>query len=645
LLKRCLEKDTKRRLRDIGDAQVDLESAIGDAAAPRDASGRTSTVPVRRLRLAVAVLGALLMVSLVAATAPLWKKTAPPPPEPVRRFSMELGDVRPVISPDGQHIAYRSQGKLWIRDVGSETPREIPAGAGPGGYYSDAAYYLTWSPDSRDLVFLADKELRRVSVGGGGAAATICVLPEGRATGRQVGGIAWSRDGETIVFSRYGEGIYQVSTRAGAPTLLWKEEHADDLLLFDTPQGRAVVFAVPAAGHSLILRTADGQRTVLAQLASSWPELAYSPSGHILYRQDPVDSPSIWALPFSAATLTTQGKAFLVQRSGQGMSLSADGTLVYLDTGRIRSQRLAWRDRAGTILGQSGHAHETIDTLSLSPDGTRAIVMAQDGGKAEYWLYDLQRFDRTRFELGREADNARKMYAFFSGSGDEIVYTLMKTPAKTVVFARPADGFGEARALWTPDGFNVAQASSRDGQLLVGAGSAPGSPAVDPTLGIWLWRRGTSGANGEAVNFSKNTARELAMALSPNGRYLAYTSDIGGQLEIYVRPFPEGRGRWQVSTQGGGAPAWGRDGRELFFADGNALTRVDVSTAGDFSMKSPETLFEHPTLRISAAPGARYGVSRDGQKFLTVETERDRTTPVVRYVQNWLADFDQSGSR
>jgi Tol biopolymer transport system component len=644
LLTRCLEKDAKRRLRDIGDAPVELESAIGDAAAPSDANGVSSTTPLQRRRLVVGVLAALVAVGLVASTALLWRKTAAPPPEPVRRFSMELGYVHPVLSPDGRHIAYRTDDKLWIRDVGSETPREIAAGRGAGDYYSDATYYLTWSPDSRDLVFLADNELRRVSVEQGGAATTICALPGGRATGRQVGGVAWSRDGETIVFSRYGAGIYRVSTRTGAPTLLWKEDHADDLMLFDTPQGQAVVFAALGESHALIVRTEDGQRKILAQLPSGWPELVYSPSGHILYRQDPDESPSIWALPFSATTLTIEGKPFLVERSGQGMSLSSDGTLAYLDTGRIRSQRLAWRDRAGKIVEQADHAHHTIDALGMSPDGTRAIVLAQDGGTTDYWLYDLQRFVRTRFELGREADDTRKLTPFFSRSGDEIVYTLLKTPTQSAVFARPADGFGEARALWTPDGFKIALDRSADGRLLVGAGTAPGAAAANPTVGVWFWRQDPKG-KGEAVNFSQNSAREWVMTLSPDGRYLAYTSNIGGQLDVYVRPFPEGRGRWQVSTHGGVAPVWGHDGKALFFADAGVLMRVPVSTVGEFSMGSPEMLFEHPTLRIAPAPAARYGVSPDGQKFLTVETERDRTTPVVRYVQNWLADFSSAATR
>src|SRR4029453_12204942 len=147
--------------------------------------------------------------------------------------SMQLGNVRPVVSPNGRHVAYRRDDKLWIRDLESETPREIPGGKASGFYYSDSAYYLTWSPDSQDLVFPAENELRRVSIVQGGSAKTICALPLGRLTGRQGGGIAGRSDGGTIVFSRYDSGVYEVPAAGGSPVLLWEEKHADALILFD----------------------------------------------------------------------------------------------------------------------------------------------------------------------------------------------------------------------------------------------------------------------------------------------------------------------------------------------------------------------------------------------------------------------------
>ena len=137
--------------------------------------------------------------------------------------------------------------------------------------------------------------------------------------------MAWSRDGETIVFSRYGAGIYEVPDARGiAERCCGRKTMPTTVMLFDTPQGRAVVFASHGRRRTMwSCERPAGDRRVLAHLDTNWPELVYSPSGHILYRQNPVDSPSIWALPFSATSLTVQGKPFLVERSGQGMSLSS----------------------------------------------------------------------------------------------------------------------------------------------------------------------------------------------------------------------------------------------------------------------------------------------------------------------------------
>ena len=632
LLGRCLEKDRKHRLRDIGDARVDLDDQPTEQSQTSD----------RRFRFAFGALGVLLLVALASLVA-LFIRRDPPASaaEPVRRFSMDLGYVRPVISPDGRRIAYRLDGRLWIRDLDSETPREIPGGSAAGEYYSDTAYYLTWSPDSRDIVFPVEGELRRVSVQEGGSSSTICKLPPGRPTGRQVAGMAWSRDGETIVFSRYGAGIYEVAARGGAPLLLTKEDHADDVLLFETGEGRAIVFADSKEVHDLVVWTPNTGRRVIAQLDTAWPELVYSPSGHILFRRAPTESPSIWALPFSAATLTTTGEPILVERAGQGMSMADDGTLLYLDNGRIRGQRLAWRDRTGKILARSGQTHDEIASVSLAPDGKQAIVTARDSSIGA-WLYDAERLTRTRFDLGGPA-GGRVMYAFFSKPADEVVYSVQQSPDETTVFAKPANGFGGSRVMPAPAGFKVAQGRTADGRYLLVVGRGAGS--ASNVFNLWVWRNDGPSAKGEAVHYSQNSESESAAMLSPNERFVAYTSTVSGRLEVYVRPFPEGEGRWRVSVNGGEAPAWRPDGSELFFREDRMLMASKVSTAGSFSASAPEPLFEHPTLRAGPAPVARYAVSRDGQRFLTVETERDRETPIVRVVEHWLSEFSRTGQK
>ena len=184
-----------------------------------------------------------------------------------------------------------------------------------------------------------------------------------------VAGLAWSSDGRTIVFSRYDAGVYEVPAAGGSPTLLWEEPHADDVIPVDMPQGRAVIYATLAAAasggpvHDLMVRTPDGQKRKIAALDTSWPELVYSPSGHILYRRGAPEKPSIWALPFSKKTLAVEGEPFLVERTGLGMSVATEGTLVYLDFGPDRGQFFAWRDRSGRVLSEAKEGHDTIQIL------------------------------------------------------------------------------------------------------------------------------------------------------------------------------------------------------------------------------------------------------------------------------------------
>jgi hypothetical protein len=233
------------------------------------------------------------------------------------------------------------------------------------------------------------------------------------------------------------------------------------------------------------------------------------------------------------------------------------------------------------------------------------------------------------------------MNAFFSKPAGEVLYSIQASPNETDVFSKAANGLGEPRVMPAPAGFKVAQSRTADGRYLLVVGRGAGSNVIN----MWVWRNNGPSAKGEAVHYSQNSEAEMAATLSPNERFVAYTSTVSGRLEVYVRPFPEGDGRWQVSVNGGQAPLWRPDGSELFFSEDTTLKASRVSTTGAFSASAPEPLFEHPTLRAGPAPAARYAVSREGQRFLTVETERERETPVVRVVQNWLSEFSRTAPK
>jgi len=225
--------------------------------------------------------------------------------------------------------------------------------------------------------------------------------------------------------------------------------------------------------------------------------------------------------------------------------------------------------------------------------------------------------------------------AYWLGGGN-VYYTLLTPPSAYQLWAKAVDGIGGARTLPFPEGLKVVTDRTRDGQYLV----VSHRPASKKSTGIWLWRRKAHDKQSEAVDFSRNSQDELYGVLSPDERYLAYTSDISGRVEVHVRPFPEGAGRWQISSSGGSAPAWGPKGNELFFELGNELMRVRVSTAGGFSVSHPaESLFRHAPLRVTEVPAPRYAVSADGKRFLTVQHKYEFREPVVRVVENWLTEF------
>ena len=645
LIRRCLEKNIRQRWQGIGDVRVEIESILTEHPTGLN-TPEESAESVRWSRLAFPVVITTIASSVVTA-ALLWNRSVSsvaPSNTAVRRFAAPLGLAHPVISPDGRHIAYRLQDRLWIRDLSSDTAREIPGGEAKGDYNTDVGYYLVWSPDSESLAFLAESELRRVSINGTGSPTTVSRLPDTPTTNKRVGGIAWSSDESVIVFSRYGTGIYEVPARGGEPKLLADEEHADDLLLIDTPQGRAILFAVlssvrtPTRIHDLIVRTPNGERRIVAALGTDWPELVYSPTGHVLFRRDPVENPSLWALPFSVSTLTATGEPFMLERSGQGLSLAQDGTLVYLDTGGSRAQVLAWRDRTGKLVSKAAVGHSVIAVARLSPDGTRAVVLANDSDRQHaLWIYDTQRFSRTRFALGSQAEGKPVLFAFWLKRGNQIHYSVANVmPTDIVSFAKAFDGSSEPLKEPFPKGFTVAQDATADGQYILTAHRKQ----PNANLQISYWQSDGVGERGRLIDFSQNSEIEQAMTFSPNGRYLAYTSTVSGREEVHVRPFPDGDGRWQISSNGGAAPRWSPDGTELFFVEGRSLLRIGVSTATKFSMDSAAVaLFEHPALQGLPAPFARYDVSPDGRRFLTVEYEGALSQPVLRVVENWFEEL------
>jgi Tol biopolymer transport system component len=276
---------------------------------------------------------------------------------------------------------------------------------------------------------------------------------------------------------------------------------------------------------------------------------------------------------------------------------------------------------------------------ALSPDGRRIAVSSAEGGTLDIWVHDLTRSTKTRltFDAGSERTPA------WSPSGDEIVYWLAVTDHSSLL-RRAADGTGEAVVLVKAKDSLPRPDWSRDGRYLVYS-----ELNADGNFDIRYLQFAPDGAVSEPVTFLGTPAQESAPMLSPDGRFLAYSSDESGRPETYVRPFPGGDGKWQASVDGGTAPRWSRDGRELYYVqDNTTLMSVSVSTAQGATLGQPRMLFQSDVL-ASGVTAPTYDVSADGQRFVTsapldeiqpgASEQSEPEPPKIRIVENWYEEF------
>ena len=507
------------------------------------------------------------------------------------------------------------ESKLWVRDLDSEEPREING--------TEGAARPFWSPDSQFIGFGANRQLKKISAQGG-PAITLCRLPGGNLQG---GG--WSPEGDFIAFGSGGPSrIYEVPARGGEPRVLFEEE----VIGITSPHflplqaaARSIIFDLgsPNDRDIAVKNLETGEWEVLVE--GAYP--VYSPSGHILYQTNRNRS-GLWALPFSIETLKPTAEAFPIGENVSGPSVGADGTLVYLDFLGRDEQQLVWRDRGGRKLGVIGQPQENIRFPALSPDGGRVAVRGFEDNNDDIWVHEVDRPLKRRLTFHANAEST----PIWSPSGKEIAYRSSRQ-GNADIYSRPADGTGELELLVGGDLPERSHDWSPDGKYLF-------YRVDDPENGwdLWYLKRKEDGSGFDSAPFLQTSFNEGYAKFSPQGRFVAYVSDQSGQYQVYVRPFPEGEGQWQVSAQGGVQPRWSRDGKELFYVEADTLMAVEVSARPSFTSGATTRLFQNPNLR---ATENRYDVSADGQRFVlaeTIESEQARV-PSIHVVQNWFAEF------
>jgi len=659
---KCLAKNREERYKDAGDLAVDLKSLLRKLesgksavlktavtggteraapsrarsvsggpeltspevqAAPGTQGGGTETsTPAGISHFARQILPWLLLSTSFVVLAVMWLRWPEPAPSaPLRRFAFHPGpDVGPpVISPNGKYIAYTSgrgaEAKLWVQDLARDEPREIDGGTGARSPF--------WSPGSDAIAFFVESELKRISLDGG-PAIRVCQVP-----GLLVQGGVWSPDGRVMVFSAgIPLKLFQVSAGGGDPEPLpaivdsgvnrgWFPH-----FLPLTRQGRPLLFGTQRGLAIQNLETGEGEI-----LLTNARQAVYSRSGLILFLR--LGTPGLWAAPFSLETLKLTGEPFAVNQEGSFPSVAGDGTLAYREGAGAQQSRLLSRGLDGEELEEIGRIDGRIDGISLSPDGQLAALEARVEGNLDIWIQDRASGVNTRLTFTDGNDGS----PVWSPSGDQIAFHSRRRDGNADIYVKSADGSGEAKAVVsTPLDEWVSDWSPNGDYLRYHTGEA------ETRLDVWYMKLSGENSGGERVPFLQTPFDEQGAQFSPDGRFVAYSSNESGRVEIYVRPFPEDTGKWQVSSNGGNYPRWGKDGGELFYVSGDKLISVPVTLDPNFSARSPDSLFQDRFLS-SGIFASVYDVSADGQSFLVRELIEGAQEPVIRVVQNWYEEF------
>jgi serine/threonine protein kinase len=621
VLDRCLAKQPRQRFHDIADARIEIEEVMAGKDDILDPATSAVTVEPGTLRRRWLFAGAIGLAALLMGLG-LGTMLAPEPPSSqVVKFDLNIPDVRSAsLSPDGSRIVYATGEKLFVRELDNLDPRELPETGG--------ALRPFWSPDGEWIVYGARGKLWKVDAQGN-PPTLICELPEGDWSSGA--GAAWLWDG-SIIFTTGNTGLYRVSAQGGDPKLLLEPDADHELDFHDVqtlPDGRGVLFVVHRTGegasYDMISVYADGKRHDVFQIeGQDIRDPSYSPTGHILYNRRP-NNAGIWAVPFSVADMKTTGEPFRVTEGATLPTVSANGTVVYIPQSNARVGQMACVDRNGGMLGTLGEPHELFPMPAISPDGTRVAVCAVEGSQWDVWIHELSRGTRTRLTFNGDANDA-----VWTPDGTALIYYDGNSSSDFVLKRRSADGTDEPEELgpgWFPS-------PSSDGRYLAYTRRTEGGTSD-------LWYLDLQGG-GEPTEFLATDAFEFFPRLSSDGRYVAYVSNESGRQEVYVKRFPSGEGKWQVSVDGGVWPQWSADGSRLYFAGGDDILEVDVTVEPTIRLGTPRTLFTRRSFGYPMPAGLPPGfaVSPDGDRFLIVQpVEDDSFDRSVTVVLNWFEEF------
>ena len=631
-LRRCLDKDPTRRVRDMGDVRLAMDGAFETTVTMPSEPTVTTTLQFwqRPLPATVAALGLVILTGLG-----VWSATRPvdPPAESVRHFALDIGEASPIgivnlhampaWSPDGTRLVYAANvdgtHQLYLRSLDDLEARPIDG--------TEGAYSPFFSPDGESVgVFTtsaASGELKRVALRGGTPLALCECFPPLGAT--------WLADGTIITANapdvRATVALYRVPEAGGTPeplaTLDTENGEVAHTWPHALPGGTAVLFTIDDRASGAADNVADRRQVAVLSLDTGEHEIVieagynarYVATGHLVFGRQG----ALWGVPFDPERLVTTGPEELLLQGveindnlgAMALSVSNDGTLVYVSGAATGIEAtvwaLVWSNRDGADEPLPLPPRRFSDPR-VSPEGSRVAVTVfdPDGGGRDIWIYDLT--SGAGLRMTREGDNSLPRW---TSDGEHVVFSWNAGGRRNLYRVR-ADGSSAAERLTTSEQDQGLISLSPDGQTAIFTDT---DVAADATSWHIMSVRLDGGAEPQPV--VTGPFRQGSGELSPDGRWLAYRSDEAGQFEIYVQPYPGPGPKTPISIGGGNWPSWAPDGQAVFYESEGSLMRRTFDTEPTVQLGSPEVVLD---LRgyVLGREGLRrqFDVAADGERFL-----------------------------
>jgi serine/threonine-protein kinase len=626
LLRRCLQKDPRRRLQAIGDARIELE----ETGAGEEAIDAVIAVPEKSSGWRGRILIAALVVAALAAGAGLQSLRTPrPAPQPVARVAQPMASELTVstrnlpilaISPDGSKMVQVANHRLYLRSLDSLTSVEL--------HGTEGGVSPFFSPDGQWVGFFAGGQTKKIPVTGG-APVVVCAKDGFDAS--------WGPN-DTILIGTAFSGILAVSAQGGTPSVLVAPEPGIIYLKpRSLPDGQSFLYVRGRPGSfddwEGVMRSFQKDDSTVVLRGSH--QIIYTSTGHLLYAR----LSDLLAAPFDLASRRVTGNPVRVAQNvdytnaggTSQFALSDTGTLVYLSTLGTEGlkTRMAVVDRAGKAAVLSMDVRDYSDP-KISPDGRLVAAHLQDA-QNDVWVADVARGTISRLSF----DPAEDETPIWSPDGRTVAWSATRGEVARGIFRRAADGSGKEELVWSLQKHAHLRDWMPDGKALI-------VEILDAKSGADIWRLDL-GEKPTATPFLQTTFNERNSRISHDGRWLAYVSDESGRDEVYIQSFPAAGAKVQVSNSGGDQPVWARNGKALFFRGAGAIQEATFEASPRLSVGKPRPLFPDQFESPQVGGHTGYDVFPDGRFLMLQSADARQDAGASRYeyifVFNWFEEL------